>query len=38
MWSLAEFFETCQDTILDKAYPRLLDAIKTTPVTPFGGA
>ncbi len=31
---LAEFGESCRDTILEKAYPRLLDAIKTAPVTP----
>ncbi len=34
---LAEFGESCRDTILKKAYPRLPDAIETAPVTPSGG-
>src|SRR5215208_4116075 len=34
---LAQFGESCRDTILEKAYPRLLDAIETAPVTPPGG-
>jgi hypothetical protein len=34
---LAEFGESCRDTILERAYPRLLEAITTAPVTPFGG-
>ena len=34
---LAEFGESCRDTILEKAYPRLLEAITAAPVTPSGG-
>jgi hypothetical protein len=34
---LAEFGESCRDAILEKAYPRLLEAISTVPVTPSGG-
>ena len=34
---LAEFGESCRDTILEKAYPRLLEAITTAPLTPSGG-
>jgi hypothetical protein len=34
---LAEFGESCRDTILEKAYPRLLEAIIAAPVTPSGG-
>src|SRR3954470_14543783 len=33
---LAEFRESCRDTILRKAYPRLLEAITAGPTTPFG--
>ena len=31
---LAEFGESCRDAILEKAYPRLLEAITTAPMTP----
>jgi len=34
---LAEFAESCRDTILEKAYPRLREAITAAPVTPSGG-
>ncbi len=34
---LAEFGEGCRDAILEKAYPRLLEAMTGAPVTPFGG-
>jgi hypothetical protein len=33
---LAEFGESCRDTILNKAYPRLLEAITAAPTTPSG--
>jgi hypothetical protein len=34
---LAEFGESCRDAILQHAYPRLLEAMTTAPVTPAGG-
>jgi hypothetical protein len=34
---LAEFGESCRDTILEKAYPRLLEAMTAAPTTPSGG-
>ena len=34
---LAEFGENCRDTILEKAYPRLLEAMIAAPTTPSGG-
>ena len=34
---LTEFGERCRDSILEKAYPRLLEAITTAPMTPAGG-
>jgi hypothetical protein len=34
---LAEFGESCRDSILQKAYPRLLKATSTAPMTPSGG-
>jgi hypothetical protein len=34
---LAEFGESCRDAILEKAYPRLLEAMTAAPVTPSGG-
>jgi hypothetical protein len=34
---LAEFGESCRDAILEKAYPRLLKAMTTAPVSPSGG-
>jgi len=33
---LAEFGESCRDAILNKAYPRLLEAITAAPTTPSG--
>ncbi len=32
---LAEFGESCRDAILEKAYPRLLEAMPTAPTTPI---
>ena len=34
---LAEFGESCRDTIFEKAYPHLLEAIMAAPMTPSGG-
>ncbi|MGH9626752.1 MAG: hypothetical protein ACRD7E_00080 [Bryobacteraceae bacterium] len=34
---LKEFGENCRDSILKKAYPRLLEAMSTAPMTPTGG-
>ena len=34
---LVEFGESCRDAILEKAYPRLLEAMMAAPVTPSGG-
>ena len=34
---LAEVGESCRDSILEKSYPRLLEAITAVPVTPSGG-
>jgi hypothetical protein len=35
---LKEFGESCRDSILEKAYPRLLAAMSTAPMTPAGGS
>jgi hypothetical protein len=35
---LTEFGESCRDTILHKAYPRLRQALADAPTTPSGGA
>ena len=34
---LTEFGESCRDTILEKAYPRLCKAITAAPITRSGG-
>ena len=35
---LKEFGESCRDSILEKAYPRLLEAISTAPVPPVASS